>query len=121
MSLTRKRPRDLVKLCSLAARNARLTNSSVIRTRNLENVFAEYSQGRIQDTINEFRSELPGVERLLFGMKPTKKERTTRWGYVHTTDALFRKLRRDRRNKGNLDLRLVEWPARRNWRRFFIK
>ena len=93
MSLTRKRPRDLVKLCSLAARNARLTNSSVIRTRNLENVFAEYSQGRIQDTINEFRSELPGVERLLFGMKPTKKERTTKAGYVYTTDALFRKLR----------------------------
>jgi hypothetical protein len=93
MSLTRKRPRDLVKLCSLAARNARTTGSSIIRTNNLKNVFVEYSQGRIQDTINEYRSELPDVERLLFGMKPSKKERTTKEGYVYSTDMLFQKLR----------------------------
>lgn len=93
MSLTRKRPRDLVKLCSLAARDARMSGSSIIRTKNLENVFVEYSQGRIQDTINEFRSELPDVERLLFGMKPSKRERTAKEGYVYTTDTLFRKLR----------------------------
>ena len=93
MSLTRKRPRDLIKLSSLAARDARMNGSSVIRTVNLERVFVEYSQGRIQDTINEFRSELPEVERLLFGMRPSRKERTTKAGYVYATDQLFRKLR----------------------------
>jgi hypothetical protein len=62
MSLIRKRPRDLVKLLTLAARQARDDNASIIRTPHLEASFEEYSQGRIQDTINEFRSELPNIE-----------------------------------------------------------
>ena len=92
MSLIRKRPRDLVKLCTLAARCARDARSSIIRTEDFENIFQEYSQGRLQDTINEFRSELPDLERLLINMRPTKKERTAREGYVYTTDALFKKI-----------------------------
>ena len=76
--MIRKRPRDLVKLCTLAARDAREFSNSKIRTGNFKNIFEEYSQGRLQDTFNEFRSELPDIERLLTNMKPSKKERTTK-------------------------------------------
>ena len=93
MSLIRKRPRDLVKLCALAGRNAREHKESNIGTRNLEAIFPEYSQGRLQDTINEFRSELPAIEKLLLGMKPSKKEKKAKQGYVYTTDKLLQKLR----------------------------
>jgi hypothetical protein len=92
MSLIRKRPRDLVKLLTLAARHARDDKSSVIRTPHLEASFEEYSQGRIQDTINEFRSELPNIEHLLLNMKPNRRERKTKLGYVYTTDALLGKI-----------------------------
>jgi hypothetical protein len=76
----------------LAARDARASGSPIIRTSNLTRVFEEYSQDRIQDTINEFRSELPDVERLLFGMKPSRKERTAKEGYTYTTAQLFQKI-----------------------------
>lgn len=92
MSLIRKRPRDLVKLCTLAARNARELKNDKIQTINFENSFEEYSQGRLQDTVNEFRSELPHIERLLMNMRPNKRERTTKAGYVYKTDALLKKI-----------------------------
>lgn len=93
LSLIRGRPRDLIKLCTLAARDARTSGSSIIRTSNLTRVFEDYSQDRIQDTVNEFRSELPDVERLVFGMKPSKKERTAKEGYTYTTAQLLQKIR----------------------------
>lgn len=93
MSLVRRRPRDLVKLCTLAARQANSRNGTKIATRDLKKSFEEYSQGRLQDTINEFRSELPDLERLLVNMKPNKKERTARMGYVYTTDNLLQKIK----------------------------
>lgn len=92
MSLIRKRPRDLVKLCTLAARHAREVRHEKIDTSDMEAVFEEYSQGRLQDTINEFRSELPDIERLLLNMKPTKKERTAREGYVFSPDQIHIKI-----------------------------
>lgn len=92
MSLIRKRPRDLVKLCTLAARAAREDSSEIISTDHFNQIFEEYSQGRLQDTINEYRSELPDIERLLFGMKPSKQEKRTSTGYVYTTDALLKKI-----------------------------
>lgn len=92
MSLIRKRPRDLVKLCSLAGRSARNDDAATITTKHFQSIFEEYSQGRLQDTINEFRSELPGIEKLLLSMKPSKRERTAHAGYTYTTDALIKKL-----------------------------
>ncbi|HWB10242.1 MAG TPA: hypothetical protein VG826_13510 [Pirellulales bacterium] len=92
MSLIRKRPRDLVKLCTLAARRSRPRGGGKIVTEDFEEIFEEYSQGRIQDTINEFRSELPAIERLLLNMKPNRRERTTKEGYVYGTDALLKKI-----------------------------
>lgn len=92
MSLIRKRPRDLVKLCSLAAHDAYNTRSNLITTENLENIFDEYSQGRIQDAINEYKSELPNIENLLFGMKPTRREKKYSDSYVFTTSDLVSKI-----------------------------
>ena len=92
MSLIRKRPRDLVKLCTLAARRAAERKSPIISTEHFNAVFEEYSQGRMQDTINEYRSELPEIERLLFGMKPSREDKKTGVGYSYTTEALLKKI-----------------------------
>jgi hypothetical protein len=91
--LIRGRPRDLIKLCTLAAREAQAAGSPIIRTAHLEAVFENYSQDRIQDTINEFRSELPEIERLIFGMKPSKRERTAKEVYTYNTAQLLQKIR----------------------------
>ncbi len=93
MSLTRKRPRDLVKLCSLAAKRTRKRKAGIIITDDFKDSFEEYSQGRLQDTINEFRSELPDIERLLFGMRPSKKAKKASESYTYSTDALLKKIR----------------------------
>ncbi|MCK6562458.1 ATP-binding protein [candidate division KSB1 bacterium] len=92
MSLIRKRPRDLVKLCTAAARVAHSKRHSIIKTTDLEDVFQEYSQGRIQDAINEYKSELPDIARLVMGMKPNKKERIARSSYCFSTDELLKKI-----------------------------
>lgn len=92
MSLIRKRPRDLVKLCTLASRNAKLNKSQLIRTSDFKSIFEEYSQGRIQDTINEFKSELNNIEHLIFGMKPSKKTTKYADGFVFTTADLYQKI-----------------------------
>ena len=94
MSLIRKRPRDLVKLCTLAAQRAREDGVAKIGTAHLDGSFEEYSQGRIQDTINEYRTELPDVERLVMAMRPTKKDWAAGAAYVFTNDQLQKKLDR---------------------------
>ena len=92
MSLIRKRPRDLVKLCNAAAKNAYDNYKSKIDTDSLKNVFVTYSQDRIQDTVNEYRSELKDIERLLLNMKPSSTEKKKGHGFIYTTGALLRKL-----------------------------
>lgn len=93
MSLIRKRPRDLVKLLTLAGREANTKGAYMITTAHLETVFEEYSQGRLQDTINEYRSELPEIEKLILGMRPSKIQRKASLGYVYSTDELLKKIR----------------------------
>ena len=73
-SLIRKRPRDLVKLCTLAARKAYINKHHKIMTNDLEAVFANYSNDRLTDTGNEYQSEFPKVKELLLKMKPSKQE-----------------------------------------------
>lgn len=93
MSLIRKRPRDLVKLCTLAAKQAQARKSTTIESADFQSIFEEYSQGRVQDTINEYRSELPDIARLVMGMKPVRKGRETILAYAYTTDQLLKKLK----------------------------
>ena len=92
MSLIRRRPRDVVKLCTLAAHGARRSHSHRIESSHFQAIFDEYSQGRLQDTINEYRSELPAIERLLLGMKPTRKERQDGLRYTFDTTRLLQKI-----------------------------
>ncbi len=92
MSLIRKRPRDLVMLCTLAAKDAYDKDSNLIKTENLKNIFVEYSQGRIQETVNEYRSELPDIERLLLNMKPSSKEIKVGKGFIYSTSELKKKI-----------------------------
>jgi hypothetical protein len=76
-----------------AAHRASADGANRIRTIDLEQSFEEYSQGRVQDTINEFKSELPDLERLLVNMKPNKVERRAALGYVYKTDDLIKKIK----------------------------
>lgn len=92
-SLIRKRPRDLIKLCTLAAREARKNKKDKIGTEEFNNVFETYSHGRLQDTIIEFRSELPEIERLLTNMKPTKFQKTAGEAFKFKTSDLLNKVR----------------------------
>lgn len=92
LSLTRARPRDLVKLFRLAAKAANRNKRTYITSPDLNGVFEEYSQERLQDIVNEFKSELPQIERLLLAMKPTKTERRTSTNYSFSTDQLSRKI-----------------------------
>lgn len=93
MSLTRARPRDLVKLFHSAARNAFEEHSQIITSKQLERSFEPYSQERLQDIINEFRSELPNIERLLFEMRPTRQAQRTAESYQFDTAGLTQKLK----------------------------
>lgn len=92
MTLIRRRPRDLVKLCSLAARHAHQRGKNKIYTQDFEAIFEDYSQGRAQDTFNEYRSEYPQIQRLIEGMRPTAKEVKAGNGWIYTTDELLKKI-----------------------------
>lgn len=92
MTLIRRRPRDLVKLCSLAARHAHERGVNKIYTEDFEAIFEEYSQGRSQDTFNEYKSELPHIRRLIEGMRPSAKEVKGGLGWIYSTDSLNKKL-----------------------------
>lgn len=92
MSLVRKRPRDMVKLCTLAARDAYEKGFSKIQTDNWKNIFDRYSQDRLVDTEIEYRSELPDIKKLLLGMKPTTKEKQEKRGFLYSRAELEKKI-----------------------------
>jgi hypothetical protein len=102
MSLTRARPRDLVKLFHASARRAYQIDSTIITTKNLEDSFEPYSQERLQDIINEFKSEMPDIKSLLLNMKPSKKARQTIDNYLFNMGSLSQKLQQV---MGNTNLR----------------
>ncbi|MBW4027269.1 MAG: hypothetical protein HIU93_07665 [Acidobacteria bacterium] len=93
MTMVRQRPRDLVKLCSSAARRAEERGGSMmLLTNDFADVLENYSAERIQDALNEHRLELPDIERLLLGMKPNNRTARTSQSYTFKTDALLTKL-----------------------------
>jgi hypothetical protein len=93
LSLVRKRPRDLVKLLSGAAREAYRNNHEVISTEDLRSTFESYSNERLQDLVNEFKTEMPTISNLLRGMRPVRRERTTAELFLYTNDQLSQKLK----------------------------
>jgi len=95
MSLIRRRPRDMVKLCSAAAKKAYEENQETITGKHMEAILENYSTQRMQDIIIEFKSELPNISDLLYNMGPTtdeirKKEQDR---YLYKTDQLFTKIK----------------------------
>jgi len=92
LSLTRSRPRDLLKLFHGAAKVARVNKNDKITATDLESTFSAYSQARLQDIINEFRTEMPNIEQFLLNMRPTRAQRRAAENYLFTTDALSRKI-----------------------------
>lgn len=92
LSLTRRRPRDFVKLLSAAAKEAHRNSHSIIKTNDLKNIFQNYSQERLQDIINEFKSELSNIEDLLMSMRQTKKEKQNKTGFKFKNDELNNKM-----------------------------
>lgn len=92
LSLVRNRPRDLIKLCTLAARQAAQDGEDHINTSHLQAIFEKYSQERVQDVINEYRSELPQIERLIFGMKPQQRKGHKSDFFVFTTPEIKLKI-----------------------------
>ena len=93
MTLIRQRPRDLVKLCSAAARRSNERSSSSITTVDFNDVLENYSADRIQDAINEHVLELPDIERLILSMKPNKKTASSIESYLFKSDRLLEKLK----------------------------
>ncbi len=75
MTLIRRRPRDLVKLCTLAARHAYENGRMIIDADDFDAIFSRYSQDRLQDTVNEYKSELVNIQELLENMKPSQRQR----------------------------------------------
>lgn len=93
LSLTRRRPRDLVKLLSGAAQVADKNEKNIITTRDLTDSFPEYSKGRISDLVSEFRSELPEIEQVLYALRPSKKDIQNKdKKYLYTNDELIGRL-----------------------------
>ena len=93
LSLTRKRPRDLIKLLTGAAKQAHKNGNKKITTDDLKNTFENYSNERLQDIINEFKTELPLIEALIVEMKPTtNKKRGRTSGFLYTHDELNKKI-----------------------------
>ena len=94
LSLNRNRPRDLIKLLTEAAKEAYRNKNTKISSTDLENVFSNYSHGRITDLILEFKSELRNIEELIYNMKPTtQRHKTKEKRWVYTNDELILKIK----------------------------
>jgi hypothetical protein len=85
-------------LLTEAGREAFKQGNEIIKARDLEAVFANYSHGRITDLCLEFKSELPEIEKLLYNMGPSSRirERDKKWRY--SNDELIRKIKNIRQN-----------------------
>lgn len=92
-SLSRRRPRDMIKLLHGAARKAFSAKHSKISSKDLESSFETYSGERVQDIINEFKTELPTIDRLVFGFRPSRKGKKAKESFLFTTDTMVIKIR----------------------------
>lgn len=92
LSLTRRRPRDLINLCTQAAREANNNHHTKITTADWECVFSRYSQNRLQDTINEHRYELRDIRLLLLGMKPSHEKKKLSGSHKYTEEQIINKI-----------------------------
>ena len=70
LSMTRNRPRDLIALLTLAASEAHKKRRVQITSDDLQAVFSQYSDERLNDLILEYGTRLLGMSKLLMSFKP---------------------------------------------------
>ncbi|MBM7687762.1 hypothetical protein BCR24_02535 [Enterococcus ureilyticus] len=92
MSLIRKRPRDMIKLCTLAARSSIINDHLKIMTFDLESNFRNYSNDRLMDTSTEYQAEFSNVRDLLLKMKPSRNELKKDNPSLFTREELIKKI-----------------------------
>lgn len=93
LSLCRSRPRDLIKLFHGAAKVAHKNNHKIISTHDLESAFPLYSEERLQDLVNEFKSELPQIQSVLLQFRPTKRQKKTSENFLFSRDQIVLKIK----------------------------
>lgn len=120
MTLVRKRPRDLIKIFYNSAKEAKKDGAQIIGSAHLQRIFERYSNERLRDVINEFKTELPRLEDLLLGMRQTARERDHGIGPVFEDGQLFAKLR-SIANGVTLIFANGENPSPQNIARFLYK
>lgn len=91
-TIVRKRPRDLVKFLTLAARKAANNDRNVISTEDIYSVLDEYSSDRFQDIINEHSTELPNIASLLNAFVPSKNKPRGSEEYLFSKAELIKKI-----------------------------
>ncbi|QJU58713.1 hypothetical protein HL653_13890 [Sphingomonas sp. AP4-R1] len=93
LSLCRARPRDLIKMFHGAAKAAYLRGHKIITTHDLESSFPRYSEERLQDLVNEFKSELPQIQNVLLQFRPAKRQRRTSDSFLFSRDQIIVKIK----------------------------
>ena len=71
LSMTRNRPRDLISLLTLAAEEAHKKQRIQITSEDLQAIFPQYSDERLNDLALEYGTRLAGMNKLLMSFKPT--------------------------------------------------
>lgn len=103
MSLTRRRPRDLIYLCKEAWNSAIDHQRTCIETEDINNVVNKYSQEKINDVISEYSYDFirkDDLRETIFALRPSENERKNKYNYknkdcllyVYSRDELFKKL-----------------------------
>lgn len=96
MALTRRRPRDLFVLCGLAWNHAIDNGRIRIESEDLQSVFNEYSNERLNDAIAEYHHEFRGeddLKELVLALKPSAKQKKNNGKlHLYTKDSLLNKI-----------------------------
>jgi len=92
-SLIRKRPRDLVKLCILSARKANKHGYEKINQTCVDKILGQYSNDRLLDTVNEYKTELEALNEILLKMRPTTdRVKKAKEVHVYSRQEMLQKL-----------------------------
>lgn len=99
-SLIRRKPRDMVKLCYSAADEAYKKKKKIIDASCFLSILETYSRERLRDLVNEYRNQMPQIDKLLMLMAPTRSEMQSKLveRYVYETKDLYEKIKNIQNN-----------------------
>lgn len=94
-SLIRRKPRDMVKLCYSVAEEAYNKKLDKIDASCFLAVLENYSGERFKDLVNEYKKQMPLIDKLLMAMAPTRSEMESKQveRYVYSTQELYEKIK----------------------------